>query len=203
MTANDIGVTDGVAPGGGRRIILDGCTLLNLFASRRIADIFGTMPHPFAVADYVANKEALWVGRHRSGPSAECERVDIGPLISSGLIEVLTLDGDEEVAHFLALVSSARIDDGEAMSGALAHARGLVVATDDRAALRVFGSHTPPISTCSTADLVKHWAECAAVDVATLQRVLIDIRERGCFEPGSRDPLQGWWRAAMSGSGAV
>lgn len=196
MTVSDLEAADG-APGGGRRIILDGCALLNLYASRRIAEVLGTLPRPCAVADYVRDQEALWVGRHRSGPAAERERVNVGPLITTGLVEVLTLEGDEEMAHFLTLVSSSRIDDGEAMSGALAHSRGLVVATDDKAALKVFGRHSPPIPTCSTASLVKHWAECANVDAATLRRALVDIRERACFEPGARDPLQPWWRAAL------
>jgi hypothetical protein len=197
VTGSELEAAEGAAPGGGRRIILDGCALLNVYASRRITEIVGTLPRPCAVANYVRDQEALWVGRHRSGPAAECERVNVGPLITSGLIEVLTLKGDEEMAHFLTLVSSARIDDGEAMSGALAHARGLVVATDDKAALRVFGRHAPPIPTCSTASLVRHWAECVAVDAATLQRVLVDIRERASFEPGPGDPLQHWWRAAL------
>jgi len=190
----------GTAPWGDRGVILDGCTLLNLYASRRIAEILGTMSRPCAVADYVRDQEALWVGRCKSGPAAERERVDVGPLVASGLVEVLTLKGDEEMAHFLTLVSSSRIDDGEAMSGALAHARGLAVATDDRAALKVFGRHLPPIPTCSTASLVRHWAECAAVDAALLARALVDIRERATFEPGPRDPLQPWWRAALDGA---
>jgi hypothetical protein len=200
VTGSEIEATDGAAPGGGRRIILDGCVLLNLYASRRIAEILGTITRPCAVADYVRDHEALWVGRHKDGEAAERERVDLDPLVASGLLEVLTLQGDEEMAHFLTLVSSSRIDDGEAMSGALAHARGLVVATDDKAALKVLGSHSPPIPTCSTASLVKHWAEGMAVDAATLRCVLVDIRERACFEPGPRDPLQAWWRAALDDS---
>ena len=197
MTESDTEMADGAAIGGGRRIILDGCVLLNLFASRRAAEILGTLPRPSAVADFVRDQEALWVGRHKSGPAAEREVVDVGPLITAGLVEVLSLQGDMEIAHFLTLVSSARIDDGEAMSGALAHARGLVVATDDKAALKVFGRHSPPIPTCSTASLVRHWTECLAVDAATLQRVLVDIRERASFEPAQGDPLQPWWRAAV------
>jgi hypothetical protein len=197
VTGADMEAADGAAPGGGRRIILDGCALLNLFASRRIAEILDMMPCPCAVADYVRDHEALWVGRHKSGPAAERERVNVGPLVTSGLIEILALEGDEEMAHFLTLVSSSRIDDGEAISGALAHARGLVVATDDQAAPKVFGHHSPPIPTCSTASLVKHWADRSHVDAATLQRVLVDIRERATFEPGPRDPLQRWWRAAL------
>ena len=197
MTGSDMEVADGATPGGGRRIILDGCALLNLYASRQIAEILSTMPRPCALADYVRDREALWVGSHKVGPSADQERVDVGPLITSGLVEVVTLEGDEEMAHFLTLVSSSKIDDGEAMCGALAHARGLIVATDDKAALKVFGRHSPPIPTCTTASLVKHWAERATVDAASLRRVLIDIRERACFEPGPRDPLQAWWRAAL------
>jgi hypothetical protein len=200
VTGPDSDAADGAAPGRGRRIILDGCALLNLYASRRIAEILDTMPRPCAVADYVRDQEALWVGSHKSGQAAERERVNIDPLITSGLVELLTLEGDQEMAHFLTLVSSSRIDDGEAMSGAIAHARRLVVATDDKAALKVFGNHSPPILTCSTASLLKHWAECAAVDAKTLRSVLLDIRERACFEPGPRDPLQRWWRAALDDS---
>jgi hypothetical protein len=200
VTGSDSEAADGAGPGGGRRIILDGCALINLYASRRIAEILGTMRRPCAVVDYVRDHEALWVGRHKGEQADERERVNLDPLVASGLIEVLTLEGDEEMAHFLTLVSSSRIDDGEAMSGALAHARGLVVATDDKAALKVFDRHSPPISTCSTASILKHWAECAGVDAATLRSVLVDIRERACFEPGLRDPLQGWWRAALNDS---
>lgn len=182
----------------GRRIILDSCALLNLYASRRITEILATLPHPSAVAAFVRDREALWVGRHRTGPAADYERVDLAPIVASGHIEVLDLDGDAEMAHFIALASSPALDDGEAMSGALAHGRGFVVATDDRAALAAFSQHTPPIPTRSTASLLRHWAICAAVDAATLRLALIDIRERACFEPGARDPLHAWWRAALS-----
>lgn len=182
-----------------RRIILDCCALLNLYASRRIAEILQALPRPCAVAALVCDREALWVGRHRSGPEADYERLDIEPLATSGLVEILELDGDAEMAHFITLASSPSLDDGEAMSGALAHARGFVVATDDRAALTAFSRHVPPIPTRSTASIVKHWAECASVDATTLRRVLLDIRERAYFEPSARDPLQRWWRASADG----
>jgi hypothetical protein len=180
-------------------VILDSCVVLNLWASRRIAEIIRTLSAPCTVANYVRDREALWVGRHRNGPSADYERVDLGQLVASGVLEVLALEGDEEMAHFVALASSPALDDGEAMTGALAHARSLVVATDDRAAVATFARHNPPIPTCSTASLVKHWAECASIDAAMLRAALIDIRDRAYFEPGVRDPLQGWWHAAVAG----
>lgn len=183
----------------GRGLILDACVVLNLWASRRIGEIIGTLSAPCAIAKYVLDHEALWVGRHRSGPAADYERVDLAQLIRSGIIEVLTLEGDEEMAHFIALASSPALDDGEAMSGALAHTRGLVVVTDDRAALAAFAGYDPPILTRSTASLLKHWAECASVDASALRAALVDIRERAYFEPGARDPLQEWWRVAVGG----
>ncbi len=198
MTGADGGTSVGTTPGGGRRIILDACALLNLYASGRIADVLNTMPRPSAVAEYIRDQEALWVGRYKTGPEADYEQVNIRPLVASGLIEVLALSGDEELANFLALASSSRIDDGEAICGAMAQVRDLVVVTDDKAALRVFGCHSHSIQTCSTASLMKHWAECMAVDAKTLQSALLDIRERACFEPGPRDPLRGWWKAAMN-----
>lgn len=194
---SDLGAVDVAEPVGRRRMILDGCALLNLYASRRIAEILATAPRPTAVAEYVRDNEALWVGRHKSGPEADYEKVEIGPLVASGLVELLSLEGDDEMASFLTLASSSRIDDGEAISGAIAHARGLVVVTDDKAALRVFGRHSPPIPTCSTASLVKCWADRTSVDAVDLRRVLVNIRERACFEPGLRDPLFDWWREAI------
>jgi hypothetical protein len=178
-------------------LILDACVLLNLWATQRIVEIIRTLPRPCAVAQYVRDREALWVGRHRQGPAADYERIDLSELVACDIIEVLALEGEEEMAHFIALASSPGLDDGEAMSGALAHSRGLVVATDDRAALATFARHHPPISTRSTASLIKHWVECASVDDTTLRTALGDIRERACFEPGVRDPLHGWWRTAI------
>lgn len=178
-----------------RRIILDACVVLNLYASRRIAEILLALPVPCAVASYVRDREALMVGRHRSGPTADVESVDLYPLIKSGLLEVLDLHGDDENAHFIDLASSTGLDDGEAASGALAHSRGFIVATDDRAAISAFQRHDPPIPTRSTASILKQWAERAAVDGDTLKAALMEIRERANFEPGARDPLQAWWRA--------
>lgn len=192
--------TGGGTPGGGRRIILDGCALLNLYASRRIAEILSAMPRPTAVPDYIRDHEALWVGRRKAGPEADIERVEIHSLVLSGVLEVLTLSGDKEMAHFLALASSSRLDDGEAICGAIAQSRGLIVVTDDRAALNVFGRQSPPIQTCSTASLLKHWTSQMAVDATTLRCALTDIRERASFEPSSRDPLQGWWQASLNPS---
>jgi hypothetical protein len=154
-------------------------------------EVLQMLPVACTVADYVRDQEALWVDSQEGR-----ERVELGQLIKNGIIEVLSLQGDAESAHFIALASSPALDDGEAITGALAHSRGLIVATDDRAALSAFEMHIPPIRTCSTASLMKHWAECASVEPELLRAALIDIRHRAYFEPSSRDPLQGWWRAA-------
>ncbi len=178
-------------------IILDGCALLNLYASRRIAEILQAQPHPCAVAEYVRVNEALWVGRHRGGTHGDSEKVDLSPLIECGQLQCLSLNDNEETSHFISLASLPALDDGEAVCGALAHSRGLMVATDDRAANRAFAQHNPPIPTCSTASLVKRWADIAGIDRSSLRRVLCDIRERAYFEPGHRDPLHPWWQAAL------
>lgn len=188
---------DAAALPDGRRLILDCCVLLNLYATRRIAEILRTLPAPCAVASIVHDREAMWVGRGpRTGPGADHERVDLAPLVSAGLLEVLSLSADEEYERFVALATS--LGDGEAMSGALAHSRQLTVATDDRAAVAEFDRQVPPIRTRSTTSVVKHWARCAHADSPSLRGVLVNIRERGRFEPGPHDPLHGWWRAALA-----
>ena len=114
---------------------MDASCLLNLYATGRLRDIALAQPYRLGVADYVLEREALYVWRSSSGEGQE-ERVlvDLARLIEEGIIQVLRLEHQEEEATFVNLASM--VDDGEAITAALAVHRGCAVATDDRKARR-------------------------------------------------------------------
>ena len=176
-------------------IRLDACCLLNLHATRRVEAILQALPARFALADEVRT-EAIYIFRGGDGEDAhERESIDLGPLVQSGLIEILRIETDQEMASFVRF--AAELDDGEAMTLALAVHRGGAVATDDRKTLRVLRGLSPPIDSHTTVSLIKHWAESEAIEADALRQVLIDVEQRGRFVPGRHDPLRMWWQAML------
>lgn len=177
-----------------RLLLLDACCLLNLFATRHIEAILRTLQKRFAIAAAVS-AEAMWIYRGGAGEDAlERDAVDSRPLVAAGLLEVLTLETEAENEDFVAFATV--LDDGEAMTVALAVHRGGTVATDDRKARREIVARTPQVGLFSTAELLQMWARATGVDPTILARVLQDVHTRAQFLPRSQDPLRAWWDAA-------
>ena len=176
-------------------IILDACCLLNLYASRQIEAILRAIPVRFAAAEAAA-AEVLYV-LHGGGGQNACKReqVDLQPLIRAGLLDILSLDTQVEKVRFVRF--AGELDDGEAMTCALAVHREADVATDDRKAIRVLNSVAPHVRVHTTVGLLKWWAETEQPSERILKRVLTDVQERANFIPGRHDPLLPWWRDVM------
>ena len=157
------------------------------------------LPHKLVVADYVLEREALYVWLPDSSSSSE-DRVliDVSSLVGEGLITVVRLENPEEEALFVDL--AAAVDDGEAVTGALALCRGYLVATDDRKARRVLSEHSQAVGLVSTLELVKSWAEASSIANYELRHAMEAIRSGASYLPGERDPLYEWWREIMFGS---
>ena len=176
-------------------MLLDACCVLNLYATGRMDRILRALPWRIAVADRVAG-EALYLRRGGGGEDTdERDPVDLGPLIAQGLIEVLQLENEDEAASFVGF--AAQLDDGEAMTCALALHRGGVVGTDDRKARRICGLQVPPLAIRSTPTMLKIWVDNEQIADAELRQSLVTIRERARFVPGRHEPLQAWWVAAL------
>lgn len=172
---------------------LDACALLNLIASRRFAEIAQTVAARFIAARLAVN-EISYVRRGGAGPDAdERDPLDIDALERAGYITIVDLT-PAELADFV--MFAADMDDGEAATGALALGRGAVVVTDDRKARRVFDGHAPPLSICTTSEVVKAWADRTRPSAGDLATVLRDIEGRARFRPGPSDPLGAWWIGA-------
>ena len=178
-------------------LFLDASCLLNLYATGHMIEIAAALPWQMAVVDYVLEHEALYVraiGAYEE--QGETAPVDLYPLVEDGLLLVVWLEDLDEEAYFVEL--AATLDDGEAMTGAIALNRGHSVAIDDRKARRVLGEKAPGMRLVSTLELVQHWAT-----VATSQEVILVLRamQHGArYVPWQRDPLYDWWRAMMEGS---
>jgi hypothetical protein len=177
--------------------IIDACTILNLYSTGRIDDILRSLPSRFGVVDYVARKEALYV---YSGVTEDGEvvrdQIDWDPLFSSGLIKELYLN-DDEAETFVSL--AAELDDGEAMTCAVAICRDYAVATDDLKTRRFMATFASDVRVYTTSELIKGWADGMDISQTVLHRALVDVRDRGGFVPGKRDPLRNWWDQSLKG----
>jgi len=175
--------------------LLDACAVLSLYATRRMAEIIATAPAPVAISEEVL-QEALYVRRIVDGVS-EREPVDLTPLIASRILTVIGAAVEGELHTFIDL--TAGLDDGEAMTAALAIHRAYVLVTDDRKAERLLAGR---VQLRATLDLVKVWAEAEQVDNGTLREVLTRIYERG-YQPPSRHALKPWWDKLLSGGSSL
>ena len=180
-------------------LLLDASCLLNLYATGRLLEIAATLPWQLAVVDYVLEQEALYVrtigvyeGQGGTVP------VDLSPLIDAGLLLVVRLETPSEEASFVEL--AAVLDDGEAVTGAIALNRGHLVAIDDRKARRVLGEKAPGMRLVSTLELMRQWS--ASVPVQEVSHALRAMQHRASYVPGHWDPLYAWWRDMMEGSHA-
>src|SRR4051812_21577366 len=109
-------------------LLNDASVLVNLLATDRLASIAEITGWQFALCPAVRDE----VNKLRDPATGEMVPLDIAPLIASGLLRVFELSGDEEVAHYVDL--AAVVDDGEAMSIAIAASRRLDLAIDDKQA---------------------------------------------------------------------
>ncbi len=181
--------------GGHRPVLLDCCSLLNLYASRRMMEGLQAVPVRCVVVDIVVG-EAGYVLRGGGGEDAsEREPVDLQPLVAQGSLEVWQLETEAEYASFIGF--AAEIDDGEAATCALALHRAGIIVTDDRKTHRIMARSVPEATVITTSQLLKYWADARRPDDTDLRAMLHDIQTRARFVPGKQDPLIAWWEALV------
>lgn len=170
--------------------LLDACAVLSLYATGHLAEILGTMNGPVSIADLVV-KEALFIRQILDG-EVEHERVNLVPFIELGLLDVVDANTEQELLTFIDL--AVDLDDGEAMSAALALQRNCVLVTDDRKAERLLDGR---VHMRSTLDVIRNWAEVQQIPEADLRAALTGVDQRG-YRPASRHALYEWWEDVMS-----
>lgn len=205
-----------------RIILLDSCCLLNLYASRKLEEISKSFIYNFGIVTKVFN-ESLYVRKGGKGDDAnilEPVRLDNlvyhsikrqvaatkssfrsgeqtkkspqkGKLLRCNSIKLYSLEGEEELRVFVNF--AYLVDDGEAMTCAIASLRNFSVATDDKKAKKILKDRAQHVKIFSTLDIIKKWVEKNNVTQDPIKRVLIDIKERASYIPGINDTLYEWW----------
>lgn len=120
--------------------------------------------------------------------------IDLTVIVNEGLLHSCDLQNRIEMDLFVELATT--LDDGEAMSLAIAKVRGWEMASDDRKARRVAGQLG--VSVLTTAELVKVWAENTSATDADISKVLLNIQTFARFIPHKTMPLHQWWLDATS-----
>jgi predicted nucleic acid-binding protein len=173
-------------------LVVDACCLINLYAAESILALLAFKLHvPAKVI-----QEVLYIRK----PDEEDEKrlveaaIDLTPMVNKGLLHACDLQDQAEIDLFVQLATT--LDDGEAVSMAIAKRRAWRLASDDRKARRLAGQLG--INVLTTAELVKAWAENTSATHAEVARVLRNIQTFARFIPHKTMPLHKWWLNAAS-----
>src|SRR5262249_20314089 len=131
-------------------------------------------------------KEVLYL---RSTDGTAVEIIGLPQWIQSGILHDCDLTPLEEEQF---LVYAGEVDDGEAMSLAIASVRRFTLITDDRKARRLATSNG--IALLSTPQILHAWAGNQAAEAVS--EVLRAVEARAKFRPSADDPLNAWWLQA-------
>jgi hypothetical protein len=173
--------------------ILDACVLINILASGRAQEILTGSEYRFGICT-VVSKESIYL--RAADPNAPPDTVELEPFVNSKCLTVYGLSGDKEQTLYIDY--AADLDDGEAMTLALAFSRGFTVATDDRKARRIFLEDTGDVTRLlSTPQILRKWFREADLTAGELKKMLLEVSRRGRFSPHSGDPEFTWWSKAV------
>jgi predicted nucleic acid-binding protein len=175
-------------------LIIDACVLLNLIATEMIQEILSVIAQNSVICVLVKN-ESLYLRKEED--VNENESIELELLIENGVISLCDLESNNEEQLFVNF--AAVLDDGEAMSLAIALSRNWHLATDDKKARRIFIENNPnsgrPIS---TSDLIKEWAESENIDYLSLKPTLLKVERKASFRPPKSDLNLQWWNDIIS-----
>ena len=165
-------------------IILDACCAITLYATKHMEAILQALPGGVAVATFVLDEEIL--------------RSNLQPFVEQGLIRTVSPDAESEENAFVNF--AVELDDGEAVTGAIAMHRKWAIATDDRKAQRVFARHNPGVQLLSTPELVKHWADTHSQPIEVVREALQNIETQARYKPSAGHALHAWWQSIVHAS---
>jgi hypothetical protein len=170
-------------------LLQDACVLLNLLGSGRFSDIACGIEREFAISKAAA-KECLFLHDLQTGDK---EAVDLEPLVKNGELQILDVESTTERSLYVAY--AVELDDGEAMSLALAQVRGIALATDDRKARALIAKQAASIDLWSTPRILQEWQAKQGISPGEMRVVLTQITNCSRFflKPTHRD--WPWWNA--------
>lgn len=166
--------------------IMDASSIINIAASGHAKEIMAIVSEQVFVCSYVRQKECLYL---RGVNEDAVEIIQLAEWQQAGILQDCELTALEEEQF---LVYASQVDDGEAMSLAIAIARGFTLITDDRKAQRLATSDG--ITLLTTPQILYAWA--AGQHPAIVSEVLRAVESRARYRPSEGDPLNAWWLSA-------
>ena len=173
--------------------VLDACVLINLLASGEIEAVLTTGARRSLVCS-VVRAESFYL---RGSEPGSIDQVDLEPLFTRRLLHSCQPDSESETDLYVDYAS--QLDDGEAMSLAIACSRAYALATDERKARRLFLSTGIDRSRLlSTSDLIRGWA-AESIDTQRVIDCLLQIETRARYRPNAEDANYEWWMDLLVG----
>ena len=172
-----------------RAQIIDACVLINLVATDELEVILRVSARQSLICT-VVKKESIYL-RTRD-PQNPKELIDLSDLIDRRILEVCEIENEKE--ELLYVDFAAVLDDGEAMSLAIAIARDLDLATDEQKARKLFLKEVGhPRRLISTSQLLRKWATASGLSAERIKAALSKIETRARYRPPIADPDYRWW----------
>jgi hypothetical protein len=141
--------------------------------------ILRSLPARACVSEYVLHQEV--------------QQYNLEPHTESGqLIVVESLTAKEEELY---VDIASELDDGEAITAALAFERGWAIATDDVKANKLLIRNSHQLIRLSTSELLEHWSTTTIIPPGVLSKALRNIELHARYAPAGRDPYYEWWRS--------
>ena len=170
--------------------IVDACCLINLYASRKPVEILQASSGEFFVPEQVRN-QALMI-RKPDEEEADAfirEPIDLTEAIEAGAIRECRVEGQMEIEYFVRY--AMELDDGEATCLAIAKARGWMIATDDKKAIRM--AIAEEVAAITTPELLHEWVESAEPNEPDAAEAIRNVQLLARFRPGRSATHRDWW----------
>lgn len=175
-------------------LIIDACVLINLIATGLLKEILSLIAQNSVICVLVKG-ESLYLRNEED--INELESIDIDDLVNQEIIQLSDCETVEEQELFVNL--AADLDDGEAMSVALALSRNWHLATDDKKARRIFTENSQDEQLLvSTSDLIKEWVDNENIDDFIIKSILLKVERKASFRPSKSDINLKWWNDILS-----
>lgn len=161
-----------------RPVVLDTCILINLLATDRVEEILRVVAPQCLVCSAVS-KESLYLR------PLQPDAIDLSPLFEARILAPCDIEAASEEELYVNYASE--LDDGEAMSLAIAQARTFVLGTDDRKTRRLIRENISRLSIVSTVEIIHAWA--SEVQPSEVSATVRAIQARARFRPQDSDQL--------------
>ena len=174
--------------------VIDTCCLINLYASQRPSIIIQAVFEKALIPMHVFG-ESLFIKQSTDDKPEQLVSVEIDfeELVECGVIEAVDFQG-KELEQFIQLATL--LDDGEAACMTVASSRVLLLATDDRKAIKV--ANDLNVEVLTTPEILMNWIDATSPKSEEIAKVIDNIERFGHFKPHHTSSHAEWWKNASS-----